>query len=159
MNNNYQIFHEPNVNEITKNSIIRIDTADLSNVIELNNWEYKIKDRHQNTYYIIPIRYKRGSYKNLKIKKEILEATKRIDVFRIELVLWHATEDEKDIIFNDLLVFDSMKGFNTIYDYPDLGETLEDTPENIKILKAEQKKLYNYFKKHFKNVAIDEMNM
>lgn len=73
----YKIFLEPHVNEITVNSIIRVDTEDLSTVTELNDFNYTIVDQFENTYYIIPTSRKAV----IKPKCKLVKNTRRTTDF------------------------------------------------------------------------------
>lgn len=56
----YKIFYQPNTKSVKKNSIIRVDTDDLSKITELTDWEYKILDKFETVHYIMPLEKKVG---------------------------------------------------------------------------------------------------
>lgn len=90
---------------------------------------------------------------NTEIKKAIMEATKRLDSYNIEVVLWHDDNMYLEVImFEDGELVDLEQG---LY----FGSELEETEENITTLKKEQKKMCEYLKKHFNNVTVTESNV
>jgi len=99
---------------------------------------------------------------SLEIKKRILEATKKIQDFQVILILWHGDgtyhaelEEGEEVINNYIEIYDNCN--NNIYSE---GFGKEDaTTKDIDLLKAEQKKMYNYLKKHFNNVIKKDMNI
>lgn len=104
--------------------------------------------------------------KNIEIKKQIQDLTKRIDEFKIGVTLWHGDgtyhEDEEgnqcDVIYNEISLFDeenNIIGDCSIYS----TDSIIESENSLKILKQEQKKLHNYLIKHFDSVQINEFNV
>lgn len=93
--------------------------------------------------------------KNLEIKKIIQNATKGINNFRVEVILWHGQTTEIDnAIYNEVVLYNERSNNIIECDSMYFGSELEDNEENIKILKKEQKKVFNYLCKIFTNVNI-----
>lgn len=101
---------------------------------------------------------------NIEIKKAIQEATKRIEDFKIRLVIWYGDgsyhpelEKDEEIITNDLEVYNIDNEFDCIYSTTfGISSEQDITTKQLEILRKEQKTMYNYLKKHFNNISRDE---
>ena len=99
---------------------------------------------------------------SLQIRKEIERATKRIKIFRLEVILWHgdSMEFEGDAVYNEILIIEGLEGYENMLDINlYFGDDMEENDINISILKKEQKKMYNYLKKNFEHVTMKEENI
>jgi len=90
---------------------------------------------------------------NVEIKKRIQIITKRVENFKVTIELWSTV----DGIYNCVEIYnlDTNERIGCAISGT-REENIEDTEENMKALKKEQKKLYNYLAKHFDNVEMNK---
>lgn len=100
---------------------------------------------------------------NIEIKKEIQKAVKHIDNYRIELIIWTGDgtyhkeiPENEDVIYGCIEVYNHDDSFGDEIYTGSFGSDETMTTKDIETLRQEQKKMYNYLKKHFKNITIDE---
>jgi len=94
---------------------------------------------------------------NLQVEREILKVTKYAGNFKIVIGLWYDGKWISNII--DIIDLDKNVDIRHSIDLPSDSLNLSDNETDIKILRVEQNKLYNYLSKKFDNVKKYEGNV
>lgn len=99
--------------------------------------------------------------KSIEIKKAIIRAIKYVKNYSIELVLYHGdgTIEGQYVIYNCLTVWNDDSREDYIFGLTYSKQGNENIEEDLKRVRLDQKKMYTYLKKHFKNISILESNV
>ena len=99
---------------------------------------------------------------NIEIKNQINAAIKRTDIYEIQIELYlndGCYHKEGNVLCNSISVYNSDNDmiWSSVYGITMKEDVIFETEETKKILKTEQKKMYNYLTKHFNNVSIEKI--